>query len=189
MFQGSLFATDKIILDIETKNTFSEVGGQDNRHLLEVSFVGLYSYKEDKYISFFENEIEKLGEYLKNANPVIGFAINRFDLPVLDKHFNFDLMSLPRLDLLDEIEMSLGRRIGLDVLAKTNLGLEKTHKALEAIDLYQAGNLKELEAYCLNDVKITKDIYELIKRQGYLLVPDKLTKEIKRVAVNTSGWL
>ena len=53
MRQNSLFSTDKIVLDIETKNTFSEGGGQENRHLLEVSFVGIYSYQKDKYFSFF----------------------------------------------------------------------------------------------------------------------------------------
>ncbi len=189
MLQSSLFGSDKLVLDIETKNTFAQVGGQANIHLLDTSFVGVYSYAKDKYLSFFENEIQDLTEYLQRASLVVGFSINRFDIPVLKKHFNFDLFKIPRLDLLEEIEMSMGRRISLDILAKTNLGLEKTHHSLEAITLYQAGNLKELESYCLNDVKITKDLYELAKKQGHLLVPDRQTGEIKKITLPTGNWM
>ncbi|MEK7192334.1 MAG: ribonuclease H-like domain-containing protein [Patescibacteria group bacterium] len=164
---------DKIVIDIETKNTFADVGGQENIKDLQVSFVGLYSYNKDQYLSFYENELDKLGPILKNAGLVIGFSINRFDIPVLEKHCDFNIYALSRLDLLEEIEMALGHRISLDILAKTNLGIGKTHHSLEAIKLYKDGNLEELKNYCLNDVKITKDLYELAKKNGHLLVPSK----------------
>ena len=77
---------DKLVIDIETKNTFADVGGQANIHQLETSFVGVYSYNQDKYLSFFENELDKLGPVLQSAGLIIGFSINRFDLPVLKKH-------------------------------------------------------------------------------------------------------
>ena len=32
---------DIIVLDLETKKTFDEVGGQENRHLLGVTVVGV----------------------------------------------------------------------------------------------------------------------------------------------------
>ncbi|MEK9154582.1 MAG: ribonuclease H-like domain-containing protein [Patescibacteria group bacterium] len=167
---------DKIVLDIETKNTFSEVG-RDNFGALEVSLIGLYSYNKNEYFSFEENEIEKAGDFLKKADLIIGFSISRFDLPVLKKHFNFDLFSIPRFDILDEIELTLGKRIGLDLLAKTNLGSGKNGQSLEAPILYREGKIEELKNYCLNDVKITKELYDLAKEQGYLLIPQKDAKE------------
>ena len=63
--------------------------------------------------------------------------------------------------------------MGLNVLAKTNLGIGKTGYSLEAPRLYHNGQIEELKNYCLNDVKITKELYELVLRQGYLLVPQK----------------
>jgi len=112
---------------------------------------------------------------LKRAALIVGFAINRFDIPVLAKHFPFDLFSLRRLDLLEEIELAIGQRISLNSLAKANLGIEKTHHGLEAPRLYAEGKMTELKEYCLHDVKLTKDLYELWKKQGYLMVPDRHT--------------
>lgn len=175
---------DKLVIDIETKNTFADVGGQSNVHKLEVSFVGVYSYNQDKYLSFYENQMDELAALLQKAGLVIGFSINRFDLPVLEKHCKFNIFALNRLDLLDEIEMALGHRISLDSLAKTNLNIGKTHHSLEAITLYRDGNLEELKNYCLNDVKITKELYDLAKKQGHLLVPKKYSDEIVKANFN-----
>jgi len=176
---------DILVIDIETKNTFADVG-RDNFDALEVSLVGLYSYKQNKFFHFWEEEMDKLGKFLSTAEQIIGFSISRFDLPVLKKHFDFDLFSIPRIDLLDEIEYLLGRRVGLDMLAKTNLGVGKNGLSLEAPNLYRDGKMEELKNYCLNDVKITKDLYELARRQGYLTVP-RGSREAVRVHLDIMG--
>lgn len=176
---------DKLVIDIETKNSFADVGGHHNLNKLEVSFAGVYSYNQDKYFSFFEKDLDKLASLLQKAGLLIGFSINRFDLPVLEKHCKFNLFAIPRLDLLDEIELALGHRISLDNLAKTNLGVGKTHSTgLEAIRLYNEGKLEELASYCLNDVKITKDLYDLAKKQGHLMVPQRDTEELAKAKFN-----
>lgn len=173
---------DKLVLDLETKNAFSDIGNVRDPKALDLSFVGIYSYNRDQFLSFHETEIQNLKPFLQNCGLLIGFSINRFDLPVLQKHFDFNLMALPRLDLLEEIELSFGRRVGLNILAKANLGMEKTlAHGLEAIRLYREGNLKELEEYCLHDVRLTRDLYELARKQGYLTVPRKETGEPVKV--------
>ena len=176
---------DKLILDIETKNTFSDVGGQQNVDKLEASFVGVYSYNQDKYLSFWEKDFDQLGQLLQNAFLIVGFSINRFDLPVLAKHFNFNLMALPRLDLLEEVEMAYGSRISLDILAQTNLqGIKKTHHGLDAVRFWSEGNLKDLEDYCLQDVKVTKEVYEFVKKNGFVHIPKRYTGELVKVVMN-----
>lgn len=172
---------DKIVLDIETKNSFADVGGQENLKKLDTSFVGAYSYSQNQYLSFFDNQFEELGKLLKNTGLIIGFSINRFDIPVLEKYFDFDIWKIKRLDLLEEIEMNFGHRVSLDILAQTNLGIGKTSHGLEAIKFYREGNFEALQKYCLNDVKITKELYELIKKQKHLLIPQKPTGELVKV--------
>lgn len=172
---------DKLVIDIETKNTFADVGGQENIHNLDVSFVGVYSYNKNQYFSFFENELDKLAPMLQNAGLVIGFSINRFDLPVLKKYFQFNVASLENLDILEEIEEKLGHRISLNELAYANLKVNKTAHGLEAIKFYKEGRLEELKNYCLNDVKITKELYDLGLRQKHLLVPQRTTGEMQKV--------
>lgn len=175
---------DKIVLDIETKNSFADVGGQENLKKLDASFVGVYSYTQDKYLSFFENQFKELGELFKKTGLVIGFSSKRFDIPVMEKYFNFSISGIPHIDLLEEIEISLGRRVSLDVLAKTNLGVGKTNHGLEAIKFYNEGDLESLKNYCINDVKITKDLYELAKKQGHLMIPERTTGELVKASLN-----
>ena len=176
---------DKLVLDIETSNSFAEVGGRDRLAALKVSLIGAYSYRENRYLAFHEHELAEFAPFLKRSGLIIGFAINRFDIPVLKKHFPFDISVIPRLDLLDEIEITTGNRISLNRLAEANLVSGKTHESgLDAIQLYRDGDLKELERYCLNDVRITKDLYELARQQGYLLVPDRNTNELVRTTLN-----
>src|SRR3990167_10417335 len=176
--------SDKLVIDIETKNTFADVGGQRFLTDLDVSLTGVYSYNRDEYSSFKDDEMEKLGELLKGAGLIIGFSINRFDIPILNKYLNFDLLKIKRFDILDEMEVGLGRRVGLDVLARANLGIGKTSHGLEAIEFYKNGDWKSLADYCINDVKITKDLYELIKKRGHLSVPERETGNMLHVNFN-----
>lgn len=164
---------DKIVFDIETKNSFADVGGEANLKKLEASVVGVYSYRDDNYYCFEEHEFDKLAEMLKKTHLLVGFSSKHFDLPILEKYFDFNLTGISHFDILEEIEKIFGRRIGLGVLAEANLGMSKTGKGLEAIDLYRAGEIEKLKNYCLQDVKLTKEIFELIKTQGYLWIPQR----------------
>ena len=174
---------DRIVLDIETSNTFADVGGERNLTALCVSLIGAYSYNRNEYISFTEHTLAEFGPILQKAGLVIGFAIDRFDLPVLAKHYSFNVMSLNRLDLLEEFELATGHRISLNTLAKINLGQEKTGHGLEAVKLYKEGKIDELRSYCLQDVKLTKDLYDLAKKQGYLMYPHKITGQWERATM------
>jgi DEAD/DEAH box helicase domain-containing protein len=80
---------DKIVLDLETKKSFDEVGGQQNAHLLEISVVGVYSYGRDRYRAFRESEFGELEEWLKKADLVIGFNSKSFDFTVLQPYFRW----------------------------------------------------------------------------------------------------
>lgn len=171
---------DKIVFDIETKNSFADVGGQENLRDLSVSVVGAYSYNADRYFCFDEHELQRFGDLLKNASLLIGFSSKRFDVPVLEKYFNFNLTAIPHYDILEEIEKSFGRRIGLGALAEANLGIAKTAQGLEAIEFYKRGELEKLKEYCLQDVKITKEIYDLMKRQGFLWIPERNTVKMAK---------
>lgn len=175
---------EKLVIDVETKNVFDDVGGRDFVDRLDASLVGVYSYDQDKYFHFKEGEWEKLAPLLQNARLIIGFSINRFDLPVMKKYFNFSLTALPRFDLLEEIEFKFGKRVSLDVLARANLDISKTGHGLDAVEFYKQGNWQALADYCLQDVKITKELYDLVKKQGFLQIPDRNTDEIHKVAID-----
>jgi DEAD/DEAH box helicase domain-containing protein len=115
--------------------------------------------------------------------------MNRYDVPVLNNYFQKlgahspRLWDMERVDLLEEIEMAAQQRISLSRLAEANLGIKKDRHGSEAIALYRDGRMDELKAYCQQDVKITKELYDLYKKQSYFMIPDKKTGEMIRVGL------
>jgi len=65
-------AANKIVLDLETQKSFDEVGGFGKNHLLKISVVGVYSYLDNKYHCFTEDQLYRLGEMLSSADQIIG---------------------------------------------------------------------------------------------------------------------
>jgi DEAD/DEAH box helicase domain-containing protein len=178
---------DTLVFDIETQNFFTDPEvGRDNYDALKISVAAVYSYIEDRYYCFEENEMDKLAELFSDARRIVGFSMNRYDIPVLNNYFQRisgapKLWEMERVDLLEEIEMASGQRISLDRLAAANLGRNKTHHGSEAITLYRDGKMEELKEYCINDVKLTKELYDLYRKQNFLLMPSKKTGEIVKV--------
>lgn len=169
----------KIVLDIETQKSFQDVGGRGKNHLLKVSVACIYDYSTGKYSSFEEHEIPKLGSILQTADQIIGYNIKDFDFEVLKPYLNFNIFEVPYLDLLTEIEKVLNHRIKLDIVAQGTLGVGKSGNGLEAILFFQNGRMDLLKKYCLDDVKITKQIYDYALKNGKLLYKDFFkTKEI-----------
>ncbi len=156
----------QIVLDLETQKTFDEVGGR-NFSELGVSVVGTYFYNDDSLKCFEEAEIGNLEEMLSSASRVIGFNIRKFDFPVLQPYCKrIDLKKIPLFDILENLEGLLGHRVSLQSVATATLGIGKSGSGLDAIRYFRAGDWDNLKRYCLDDVKITRDVYEYGKKNG-----------------------
>ncbi|MBI2410503.1 MAG: ribonuclease H-like domain-containing protein [Candidatus Kerfeldbacteria bacterium] len=162
-----------IVFDIETQKTFDEVGGVQNREKLGVSYVGVYSYSQQKLFGFFEDDLPILEKILIKEQPLlIGFNSIHFDVPVLQPYFQqLKLASLPQLDILKEIEKVLGHRVKLDNVAQATIHTGKSASGLDAIRWYREGNMDALAKYCLDDVAVTRDVYEYGLRHGRIYYP------------------
>ena len=150
----------KVVLDLETQKEFAEVGGRGKNHLLKVSVCGIYESDTGKYSTFMENEIPKLSEILQNADQIIGFNIKDFDFEVLRPYLNFDIYALPYLDIIEDVQRHLGHRVGLNSIAEGTLGTKKSGDGKGAVVHWRNGKIDQLKKYCLDDVRITKDVYE-----------------------------
>jgi len=180
---------DTLVFDIETQNFFTDPDvGRNNYGALKISAVGVYSYLLNRYMAFEEHEMEKMVEFFDGATKLVGFSMNRYDVPVLN--FYFQRLNIPapnlwekeRVDLLEEIEMAVGERVSLSRLAEANLGVKKDRHGSEAIRLYEEGRMDELKEYCLKDVRLTKELYDIYKKDRSFLVPDKKTGEVLTVS-------
>jgi len=149
-----------IVLDIETQNLFSDVGGKENLTKLLLSVIGVYSYADSSFLTFTEKELPAFESLLKRIDLIIGFNINHFDLPVLKKYLSVDLSKIPTLDIMTEVVNMMGHRVSLDDLVINTLGKRKSANGLLAVDYFRQGRMDELKKYCLDDVRLTRDLYE-----------------------------
>ena len=171
-----------IVLDIETQNTFEEVGGYFTDKL-KVSLVVAYYYATDTYESYLEADLPVMFQKMETAGRIIGYNSIGFDMPVLNNYYAGDLLKLPQLDILKEIEKSLGYRIKLDDVAAATIGTGKSAHGLQAVAWWKEGKIDEIREYCQQDVKITKEVYEFGLKNGYVLF-DNRAGERQLIPVN-----
>lgn len=172
-----------IVLDIETQKSFDEVGGFRNLEALKVSLVGTYLYKTNEYRCFLENEIGELEKLLMEKPLVVGFNTRRFDFQVLKPYFKFNPDTLPQLDVMEEMTKVLGHRVSLDSVAQATLGTKKSGSGLDAINYFRDGQLEKLKKYCLDDVRITRELYEYGAKNKELFYTSKYGNAKKSCAI------
>lgn len=160
--------SNTIIFDLETKKEFAEVGGRDFVDKLGVSVLAAYSSADDAYHIFEEYELSRFEKMLKNADVIVGFNIKGFDIPVLQAYTSFNLGTLPLLDMMDDVVAGVGFRVSLDNLARTTLGISKSADGLQALRWFREGKIQEVKEYCIQDVKVTKALYEYGKEHGHV---------------------
>ena len=175
----------KIIFDIETTNYFSDVG-KNEPAALDLAVVCLYDSADDSYKSFTQEQLPKLWPILEKADLLIGFNSEHFDIPLLNKYYSGALSKIRGVDLLKEVKKVLGRRIKLDTLAEATLGRKKTGEGTESVRWWRAGEVEKVIKYCIEDVRITKELYEYTLRHGHLKYRDM--KIIKEIPLDTSNW-
>lgn len=168
-------AKDIIVYDIETKETFADIGTRDPKKL-HISLLGCYSYNQRKLLSFTEDELPQFWRMLEDCEMLIGFNNKGFDDVVVSAYFP-EISKVPSFDILEEVYKHLGFRVKLDNIAHATLGEGKSGDGLKAISLYREGKIEELRAYCLDDVRITKEIFEYGKLNGMLHYTDMQGKK------------
>ncbi len=179
----------KIVFDIETKNIFQDVGSR-NPEDLDISVVGLYDFETNKYHTFLQEEFDAMWEIFKRTDLMITFNGEYFDIPLLNKYYKKaglgDLKQIRSLDIFKEIKQTSGRWLKLDKIAQGTFGVNKSGDGLEAVKWWREGKVEEIKKYCLDDVKITKDVYEFAMKNKKLIFKEgPFTKEIK---LDTKHW-
>lgn len=169
-----------IVLDLETKYAFDEV--KDRRpESLGITVVGVYLYQENKYLIYTEDEIGKLEQLLTKKPLLVGFNIRKFDIPVLKPYLKINPDQLPVLDIMEEFVKKLGHRVSLDSVAQATLNTGKSGHGLDAIKYYKNGEWEKLKKYCLDDVRLTKELFEYGAKNKELFYLTKFDRAKARV--------
>src|SRR5258708_29895720 len=122
---------DIIYFDLETQRTANDAGGWDKKRDMGMSVGVTYSTRLGEYRIYSEKQVNALIDQLVRADLVVGFNVINFDYEVL---MGYTILDLPHqcrtLDMLVEIERTLGHRLGLDTVASASLGEVKTRDGL-----------------------------------------------------------
>jgi DEAD/DEAH box helicase domain-containing protein len=175
----------KIVFDIETANVLPSMSRQDIEKL-DIAIVCIHDSETDTYSSYTVPELPQLWPIIERADMLIGFNSNSFDIPLLNKYYPGDLTRIRSLDLLVEVHEALGRRIRLNTLAEATLGRGKSGHGLEAVEWWQKGEVEKVRAYCEDDVRITKELYDYAREHGHVKYKD--LNQIKDIKLSTKHW-
>lgn len=174
-----------IVFDLETQNVFSEVGSSDPT-ALDISVATVYDSHTDTYTTVTVDEIDQLWPIIEQADALVGYNSNHFDIPLLNKYYPGDLSHIKSIDLLEDIRLALGRRIRLDSVAQATLGARKTADGLQAVRWWREGNIKDIKKYCEQDVRVTKQLFEYAREHGHVKFKDGHRK--RDIILNINHW-
>jgi DEAD/DEAH box helicase domain-containing protein len=174
-----------IVFDIETTTATPSLSDRDIKEM-DVAIVGVYDSSDDSYTSYTKEELSSLWPRIEKTDALVGFNSNTFDIPILNKYYPGDLTRMRSIDLLVSVQEALGRRLRLQTLAEATLGASKSADGLKAVEWWNKGMVEEVRAYCLQDVKITKELFDYARMHGVLKYKD--LHEIKDIKIDTGSW-
>jgi len=175
-----------VVFDLETQNIFEEVGST-NAADLDISVASAYDAETDTYTTVTIDELETLWPIFERAEALIGYNSNHFDIPLLNKYFPGELTHIKSIDLLEDIKLSLGRRIRLDSVAQATIGAKKSADGLQALKWWREGKIDEIKKYCAQDVKVTKEVFEYARDNGKLFYKDGTKK--REIPIDAAHWV
>jgi DEAD/DEAH box helicase domain-containing protein len=167
------------VLDLETQRSAAEVGGWQRADLMRISCGVLYDSQKDIFVEYLENQIDRLIDDLQRVDLVVGFNIKRFDYLVLKGYTAFDFSTLNTLDILETVQNYLGFRLSLAHLSRATLGASKQADGLQALQWWKEGRIGEIVDYCKMDVKLTRDLFNFGKDNGYLIFINREQKKAR----------
>lgn len=152
----------------------------------ELTVVAIHDSSTGEYSSYVKEELFRLWPILEHADMLIGFNSNSFDIPLLNRYYPGDLSRLRSLDLLSEVQKVLGRRVRLQSLSEATLGRGKSGDGLKASEWWKEGRTDKVREYCIEDVRLTRELYDYALLHGVLKYKD--LRDIRDIKLDTSLW-
>jgi len=189
-----------IVLDLECRKHWhelsqdEEIGWQKLRNGEGgISALAIWDSKENWVYLYDDKTLEQAAAHIESANVVVTFRGDQFDLPCIEGLLKRKLKIKESVDLYAYTETAIGqvrheRRYGeytLSAIARRTLGRGKTETGSHAPDLARVGEWAKLFHYCMNDVRLTRDLYYYILEESGIisaqltLLPIELPKYIR----------
>lgn len=170
-------------------------GGWDDHANMGVSVVGVFDMKSERARVFCEDNIGEFFKLCECRALLIGFNNIGFDNKVLNATWP-DVYKMPEeenryYDVLREIWIAAGLSLifkpwthggfGLDAMCAANgIGSKSGHGALAPIQ-WQQGKIGSVIDYCLNDVEITRRLFEASQEGPVISAKDGRLLSLRKI--------
>jgi len=174
---GSLAATSGRVLSVAVHigsiagEELEGIGHAESEHVFGIDADGQKQPEEQALSDFFQ----LMANFDTEVDQIVGHNIVGFDLPFIFQRClvnNIDVQNLIKItdfnarcvyDTMHQWWLGTRNRVALDDLAWV-LGIESSKtdeiEGSRIFDLYEAGRLAEIREYNLNDVRVTRKVYE-----------------------------
>jgi len=160
--------------------------GWEDHEGMGISVICAYDYATGRFRVFTKSNRDEFSD-LSADRCLVGFNNRGFDNKVLSKCWG--IFAVESIDILVGIWKGAGLGpdfnykthggYGLDACCETNFGVKKTgNGALAPVD-WQLGKIGNVIDYCLNDVYLTKRLFETIQTVGEIRNPKNTSEFIK----------
>jgi DEAD/DEAH box helicase domain-containing protein len=170
-----------VFLDLETQGLARP--GREPQRLsnLRLAVAVLLGEQYDAYEVYHESAVGELVRRLREEELVVGFGLRRFDYPILEGYVPGGTLGLRTLDILEDVEAQLGYRPSLDALARGTLGRRRPSTGLHAVRWWRTNQIDRVVSHCLEDVRITREIYGHGREHGFVVwaSPDGKSRSVR----------
>jgi hypothetical protein len=143
-----------------------------------ISALAIYDSKDDWTYLYDDHTIRTAALHLEAADVAVGFRSEGFDVPAIEGVLGRSLTLKRHEDLYVNIVREAAHRgiVGakgdftLDTLSKLNLGRGKVDHGEHAPELARRGQWAKLFHYCMDDVRLTRDLFRMIRLKGYVRI-------------------
>jgi DEAD/DEAH box helicase domain-containing protein len=92
--------------------------------------------------------------------------------------YGLDVKKLDVFDIMYDLEtLTRQRFLKLEAVARGTLNSGKSADGLLAVEWWKSGQVQKIIDYCLQDVKVTRDIFQFGRQNGFVRIQRSETSE------------
>lgn len=172
----SLKGLNIVVFDLELKENPMDLPNKwQDFDKMGISSAVLYDFKIDRYLIYTDKNMQECADRINKSTVCVGFNQNNFDFKVIDASgFSIKTGNFNSIDIMQDIQRVLHltgknrKGTGLAPTGEANFGRGKIGAGAHAPQLFKEGKWGDLITYNLDDVALTRDLFVLAVKQGYI---------------------
>lgn len=172
-----------LVFDLETRKLSQDFPGTKDEQWAAIkrgeggiSALAIYDSRTKRTYLYDDHTIAEAASHLECAEAIVGYNSKEFDLPIIEGLAGRKLRIQRHYDLLVMIWDALRQRghvrfkgNKLDEVGLRTLGRGKIEKSSNAPKLATDGKWASLFSYCMDDVDLTRELFEYIRSEGGII--------------------